>query len=163
LKEKLLDCAQTSDKNKELYEKYQIVKQKAQMSLNHQQGFLNEIKEFNKIKDETYKEELEEKKTRFKELEYKVFKIKSETVEIERNMETIKHKLKEIAKTIKNVKERNKKLKTDKNILMKGYNTEKIKMLRLFKQFEVKSLEEVVHLFNDESRFYNTRYSQVNS
>ena len=41
---------ESNERNNELFNKYQLIKKNAEISLTHQQGVLNEIKDFEKKK-----------------------------------------------------------------------------------------------------------------
>lgn len=161
LKEKLDSCGQTSDQNKELSEKYQLIKQKAQMSLNQQKSMLIEMKEFDKLREEECRDNLEVKKTKFKELEYKVFKIKTETFEVERSLDQLRKKITENSNQVQLNKEKNKILKNEQKTIKREFNVQKIKMHRLLQHFDVDSLEEIVMVFNDQQLFQSSHHLQV--
>jgi hypothetical protein len=161
IKERIIECVESNERNNELFNKYQLIRKNAEICLTHQQGVLNEIKEFEKIRKDKFKEELAEKKSKFKDLEYKVFKVKAETVEIAKNIERLKVSSNQAISNIKIIRNKNIKLHADNNIMKREYNFRKIILLKLFKQFEVKSLDEVIHLFNEESRWCNSNLSLV--
>lgn len=91
-----------------------------------------------------------------------MFKVKSETVEIEKNIEKLKQLASHSIINIKTIRNKNIKLQSENNQMKREYNFRKIILLRMFKQFEVKSLDEVIYLFNEESRWCNSNFNLVN-
>ena len=76
-----------NEKTDELSDKYKTIKQTAEMAFNQQKKVLQEIKDSKKISEELYEDNLDLKKIKLKNLEYKVYMIKSHTNEIEKNSE----------------------------------------------------------------------------
>lgn len=132
------------------------------MSLIHKKNIFNEIKDFIKRSEEQYNDDINLKKTKFKELEYKVFKVRSETIEMEKNSEELKIETTNLITKLKTIKKKNIMLNEEKNKLKRDYKEMMVKLQRILKKFHVKSIEDIIQIFMKETRWQDSNYTLVN-
>jgi len=150
-----------NEKTDELSDKYKTIKQTAEMAFNQQKKVLQEIKDSKKISEELYEDNLDLKKIKLKNLEYKVYMIKSHTNEIEKNSEETRLKIFDFKKKIKEIKIKNLKLNQERNEIRRENFQKNIQLLKILRKFKVNSIEEIINNFLDESRCKQTNYSLV--
>ena len=150
-----------NEKTDELSDKYKTIKQTAEMAFNKQKKVLQEIKDSKKISEELYEDNLDLKKIKLKNLEYKVYMIKSHTNEIEKNSEETRLKIFDFKKKIKEIKIKNLKLNQERNEIRRENFQKNIQLLKILRKFKVNSIEEIINNFLDESRCKQTNYSLV--
>ena len=160
-KKNIFDLLGLEKKNILQHEKYQVISLTAKRSLKMQKGLFNELRDFDLRCNDMYEEEVETKKYRFNELEYNVFKIKSNTLEIEKTIAHIKDKISEKLESVKNLKKKNIKIKENIYTIRKKYLKTQIKLFNIYRSLKVKSLEDIINKFKDERIQYQGYYSLV--
>ena len=131
------------------------------MSYKRQKNLNNDLIDYDNKFNENYDEELKNKKAKFKELEYHVFKIKNTTVTIQKKIEEIRLKTASISENIKLIRKKNLKLNEERKIIRKEYLETKIQLLQIFQKLKFKSLDEIILQFNTESKGYINHFSSV--
>lgn len=157
----MYDILTFDDKNSKQYDKYRVISVTAKRALKMQKGLLNDLKEFEGRCNDKYEEEIEMKKYKFNELEYNVFKIKSNTAEIEKSIADTKNFINSRVDEIKAIKIKNIKLKDNCISLRKKYLRTNTKLLKIYRSLKVKSLEDIIKRFKDERIQYQGYNSLV--
>lgn len=160
-KEKINNIYQLEDKNQTLFEKYQLVKEHAQNAFKRQKTLLSDLMDYDKRFGEVYEEGLKNKKSKFKELEYQVFKIKNSTVTIQNKLEELKSKITSVNDEIKDVKRKNIKINDERKTVRREFMQTKVQLLQIFKRLQFKTLDDIIALFNTESKDYQNQFAAV--
>lgn len=126
-----------------------------------QKGLVNELKDFDKKCHEIFEDEIDIKKYKFNELEYNVFKIKSNTEEYEKSLFEIKEKKMNLEEIIRNIKKKNLKIKEIIFAIRIKYLKTRTKLLKIYSSLNVKSLDDIIKRFKDERLKYQGYNSMV--
>ncbi len=139
-----------------------MVKEHAQVAYKRQKYLHNDLVDYDKKFCEIYDEEMKSKKAKFKELEYQVFKIKDSTVTIQNKLEELKIKIIRTKEQINSTKSKNLKINEDRRNIRKDHLLTRIQLLKIFKKLKYKTLDDIIILYNTETKSFHSQYSTVN-
>jgi hypothetical protein len=146
--------------NEKQYQKYLIIKNNAILSVNKEKAFLKDMRQYEAMSMQRIDGDIAQKKKRFNELEFQVYTIKSDTVQVQKKLDEIKIKSLDIYKNIKEIKLKNSELSEDYQLNLRDYLRIKIKLYKIFKELKVKSLPEIIKIFNEQNFQYQSLHSQ---
>ncbi len=142
------------------HEKYEIIKNNSALSINKQKGLLTDIQMYHEVSSIRHEGDIQLKKKKFNELEFQVFTIKSDTVEIQNKLQNIKSNTKDVLTKIKEAKLKNSLIIQKNKKKSREYLQNKIKLLKIYNSLKVKSLEDIINNFNILKIEYISLYTQ---
>jgi hypothetical protein len=139
---------------------YKIIKNNAILSVNKQKTFLSDMNLYNNMNGVRFENEVEKKKKKFNELEFQVFTIKSDTLQLEKKYNMIKDTISSMMKNIKDQKIKNHSISMMNKKLLHDFLYTKINLLKIHRNFKIKSLGDIINKFNEQRLQYQSLYSQ---
>jgi hypothetical protein len=139
---------------------YKIIKNNAILSVNKQKTFLSDMNLYNNMNGVRFENEVEKKKKKFNELEFQVFTIKSDTLQLEKKYNMIKDTISSMMKNIKDQKTKNHSISMMNKKLLHDFLYTKINLLKIHRNFKIKSLGDIINKFNEQRLQYQSLYSQ---
>lgn len=139
-----------------------MVKEHAHVAYKRQKFLYNDLVDYDKKFSEKYDDDIKNRKAKFKELEYQVFKIKNSTVTIQNKLEELKTKIGSTKEQISVIKRKNAKIHEERKTIRKDYLLTKIQLLKIFRKLKYKTLDDIITLYNTETKNFQTQYSSVN-
>lgn len=107
-----------------------------------------------------FESEIEKKKKKFNELEFQVFTIKSDTLQLEKKYNMMKDTILSMMKNIKDQKNKNQSISLMNKKLQHDFLNTKINLLKIHRNFKIKSLGDIINRFNEHRLQYQSLYSQ---
>jgi hypothetical protein len=160
MKKRLAVELKFEESNEKQYNQYIIIKNNAYLSVSKQQNLLEDMRAYNVMSVVKHDVEIENKKKKFNELEFQVFTIKSDTVEVQKKLEDIKNNILNIINLIRRTQTKNAKVNEEKKFLLREFLKTNIKLLHIYRSLEVTDLDDIIQKFNKQRFEYQKLYSQ---
>ena len=163
LKKSINDYLSYEDKFEQQFSQHEIMKKRAKSAYLSRKNLLTKMRSLENMTFIKNEVELEEMQKLYNELEEQVKLIKSETLEMEYKLNLIEEDIAIKEKRTNNYKQNNSALLSDRNDIIKDYLKENTKINRIYQTLNVKSIKEIIEIFNLEKFKYQSNYVQFNN
>jgi len=163
LKKSINDQLEYEDKYNEQLSQCEVMKNKAFNAFITRKNLLEKMISFENLSMIKNGIEFDDMQKVYHELEEQVKLIKSETLEMEYKLNIIQDDVVKKEKYISDYKQKNNILIRDRNIIVKDYFRENIKLIKIYDSLNIFSTIDIIEIFNREKFNYQSNYTQFNN
>jgi len=163
LKKSINDQLAFEGKYKKQLFQLDIMKNKANTAYMTRKNLLTKMISFENMSMIKNEVQVEEMQKLYHELEEQVQLIKSETLEMEYKLNIIQEDIAKKEKMILESKKINNVVTRERNVMIKDYLKENLKIIKIYQTLNVNSLKEIIEIFNNQQFCYQSNYNQFNN
>lgn len=163
LKKSINDQLAYENKYNEQLSQYEVMKNKAFNAFMTRKALLEKMISFENLTMIKNGIEFDDMQKVYHELEDQVKLIKSETLEMEYKLNIIQEDVVKKEKYVLDYKQKNNIVINDRNLFLKDYFRENIKLIKIYSSLNVFSTIDIIEIFNREKFNYQSNYTQFNN